>query len=72
MKKEDRICLYFFSYRFQNCEYRRFFVDGLWRCLCTNGECKECMERYSKPKEELDPNLLELLREINLKIRNGT
>ena len=69
MKKEDRICLYFFSYRFQNCGYRSLFVDGLYRCLCKNGECKECMERYSKPKDKLDPNLLELLKEINLKMK---
>jgi len=69
MKREDRICLYFFPYKFQNCEYRRLFVDGYFHCLCSNGECKECMERYSKPKSELDPNLLELLREINLKMK---
>ena len=66
-----RICLRFFDYPHIRCEYRRVIVDGTALCLCNNGRCKECMERYSKPKNEIDPQLLELLKEINLrKLKN--
>jgi len=64
-----RVCLYPIKYRFHHCEYRRMLADGLYHCLCNCKECKECMETYSIPREELSEGILELLRQINL--QNG-
>ncbi|HDD43797.1 MAG TPA: hypothetical protein ENG63_02910 [Candidatus Desulfofervidus auxilii] len=62
-----RICLKPFEYRHIHCDYRRVVVNGTALCICNNERCKECMERYSKPVDEIDPQLLELLQKINLK-----
>jgi len=61
-----RVCLYPIKYRFHHCDYRRMLADGLWYCICSNGECRECMENFSIPKDKLSKAVLELLRQINL------
>jgi len=66
-----RVCLYPIKYRFHRCDFRKMLADGLFYCLCDCEECRECMERFSRLREELSESTLELLRQINLQQSGG-
>ena len=63
--------MYPIRYRFHHCDYRRMLADGLYHCLCNCKECEECMKTFSQEKEGLPKMVVEILKDMNTRLRDG-